>query len=103
MSRAEAMTARMMAGRIEGSIIPALIPRWATIRATSLRATIPMPTTRDWWRLMRHIRPPRPQPATLDRTAAATSSRAKSRMLELICRRSVFMPTLAKNTGVNTM
>ena len=29
---------------MDGSIIPALMPRWATIRATSLRATMPMPT-----------------------------------------------------------
>ena len=39
----------LMAYWMDGSIIPALMPRWATIRATSLRATMPMPTTRDYF------------------------------------------------------
>ena len=48
-------------------------------------------------------RPPSPQPITLDSTAASTSNNANTRILEFISLRLVFMPTPAKNTGVNTM
>ena len=81
---------------------PMLSPRLATIKATSPRQAMPVPT----WMHSSPRKPqslaPRPQPMTLDRTATASSNNENTASPPFSSGSSTLMPMLAKNTGVSS-